>query len=309
MINLKNTEIGYRFFNFKEYRCFYCFDNLTFGAFKKFCKCLNEIEQSSVEISLPKNVSKEKVEKNLGFTFQNKWYKSKVKKNIDTTFNKNVFLIEDRKQIADLIKSKQLECANRKPEKFDKNKQDENWIEFGKEALALKLDGKILSILTFTEEENKNLEKIYHQTVKKVTNDYETLNFNTAISQLMIFVNAVYKEESFPKEYKEGFIKMLNPVCPYITEEIWTTILGHEGTITYSTWPTYDEEKTKEETKTIAVQVNGKVRASITIKEDESEESIKEKAMNEENIKKHLEGKTILKTIIIKNKIVNIVAK
>jgi len=166
MINLKNTEIGYRFFNFKEYSCFYCFDNLTFGAFKKFCKCLNEIEQSSVEISLPKNVSKEKVEKNLGFTFQNKWYKSKVKKNIDTTFNKNVFLIEDRKQIADLIKSKQLECANRKPEKFDKNKQDENWIEFGKEALALKLDGKILSILTFTEEENKNLRLRLIYTIK-----------------------------------------------------------------------------------------------------------------------------------------------
>jgi len=188
---------------------------------------------------------------------------------------------------------------------------DKPWSDRGVEGAKRFIDRvwRLYTVENKKEEENKNLEKIYHQTVKKVTNDYETLNFNTAISQLMIFVNAVYKEESFPKEYKEGFIKMLNPVCPYITEEIWTTILGHEGTITYSTWPTYDEEKTKEETKTIAVQVNGKVRASITIKEDESEESIKEKAMNEENIKKHLEGKTILKTIIIKNKIVNIVAK
>jgi len=156
--------------------------------------------------------------------------------------------------------------------------------------------------------ENKNLEKIYHQTVKKVTDDFETLNFNTAISQMMIFINAVYKEEIFPKEYAEGFIKLLNPVAPHISEEIWE-MLGHNGTMAYEAWPTYDASKLVENTKEIAVQVNGKVRATITISVDEDEESIKEKALDAENVKRHTDGKEIIKVIVIKGKIVNIVQK
>lgn len=156
--------------------------------------------------------------------------------------------------------------------------------------------------------ENKNLEKIYHQTVKKVTDDFETLNFNTAISQMMIFINAVYKEEIFPKEYAEGFVKLLNPVAPHISEEIWE-MLGHHGTMAYEAWPTYDASKLVENTKEIAVQVNGKVRATITISVDEDEESIKEKAMKEENVCRHMEGKEIVKVIVIKGKIVNIVVR
>lgn len=156
--------------------------------------------------------------------------------------------------------------------------------------------------------ENKNLEKIYHQTVKKVTDDFETLNFNTAISQMMIFINAVYKEEIFPKEYAEGFIKLLNPVAPHISEEIWE-MLGHNGTMAYEAWPTYDASKLVENTKEIAVQVNGKVRATITISVDEDEESIKEKALDAENVKRHTDGKEIIKVIVIKGKIVNIVMK
>ena len=152
------------------------------------------------------------------------------------------------------------------------------------------------------------MEKIYHQTVKKVTDDFETLNFNTAISQMMIFVNSVYKEEVFPREYAEGFIKLLNPVAPHISEEIWE-MLGHNGTMAYEPWPVYDDTKIVEDTRDIAVQVNGKVRATITISVDEEEDSIKEKALNAENVKRHTDGKEIVKIIVIKGKIVNIVVK
>lgn len=158
------------------------------------------------------------------------------------------------------------------------------------------------------DEENKNLEKIYHQTVKKVSEDFENLGFNTAISQMMIFINAVYKEEIFPKEYAEGFVKLLNPVAPHIGEELWE-MLGHNNTIAFEAWPKYDESKIVEDEKEIAVQVNGKVRATIKIAVDESEESIKEKALEEENVKRHTEGKEIVKMIVIKGKIVNIVVK
>ncbi len=158
------------------------------------------------------------------------------------------------------------------------------------------------------EESNKNLEKIYHQTVKKVTDDFESLGFNTAISQMMIFINAVYKEDVFPLEYAEGFVKLLNPVAPHITEELWE-MLGHNETIAFASWPTYDEAKIIEDTKEIAVQVNGKVRATITISIDEDEDSIKNKALKAENVLKHTEGKEIVKVIVIKGKIVNIVVK
>ncbi len=158
------------------------------------------------------------------------------------------------------------------------------------------------------EEENEKLEKIYHQTVKKVTEDFETLNFNTAISQMMIFINAVYKEEIFPKEYALGFVKLLNPIAPHITEELWE-ILGHHDTIAFGPWPTYDENKTKDDEKEIAVQVNGKVRATIKITESDSEEQIKEKALSAENVINHTKNGTIVKIIVIKDRIVNIVVK
>ena len=156
--------------------------------------------------------------------------------------------------------------------------------------------------------DNKNLEKVYHQTVKKITEDYESLNFNTAISQLMIFVNAVMKEDNFPTEYRIGFLKLLNPIAPHITEELWS-LMGHENTIAYETWPTYNEELLKESTKTLAVQVNGKVRATIEVGVEDSDDLIREKALNSENVIRHIDGKEIVKFIIIKDKIVNIVVK
>ena len=159
------------------------------------------------------------------------------------------------------------------------------------------------------DKENKKLEKIYHQTVKKVTDDYETMNINTAISQMMIFINAVMKEEVFPIEYAEGFIKLFNPLCPHITEEIWHEKLGHSDTIAYEPWPKYDNEKTIDENIKIGVQVNGKVRGTIVVNKDDDRERIQELALENENIKRFISDKNIIKIIIVPNKIVNIVVK
>ena len=153
---------------------------------------------------------------------------------------------------------------------------------------------------------NKNLEKDYHFTVKKVTNDYETMNFNTAISQMMIFINNVNKEEIFPLEYAEGFLKLLNPIAPHITEELWS-ILGHNNTIAYEKWPTYDEAKTIDNEITLPIQFNGKLKATIQIPLNEDENTIKKKV--HEVIDSKLDGKTIVKEIYVKNKIYNIVVK
>ena len=159
------------------------------------------------------------------------------------------------------------------------------------------------------EAENKNLEKIYHFTVKKVTKDYENMDFNTAISQMMIFINAVYKEEVFPKEYAEGFLKLLNPVAPHITEELWSVAIGHTETISYAKWPEYDEAKTIDDEIEVPVQVNGKVRATVKIELNADEAIVKEKVHNTEAVQRALEGKNIVKEIYVKNKIYNIVVK
>lgn len=126
--------------------------------------------------------------------------------------------------------------------------------------------------------ENDNLKQIYHQTVKKVTEDFESLNFNTAISQMMIFINAVAKENKLPRQYAEGFIKLLNPICPFITEELWQN-LGHNGTISYEKWPTFDEKALVKDSFEVPVQVNGKLRGKIVVRESMSEEEIKSLAL------------------------------
>ena len=155
---------------------------------------------------------------------------------------------------------------------------------------------------------NANLDKIYNYTVKKVTNDYENMYFNTAISQMMIFINTVYKEDSLPVEYAEVFLKLLNPVAPHITEELWNK-LGHEHTIAYEKWPEYDETKIVEDEVEIPVQINGKVKATISVPVDLTEAEIKEIVHKNENISNLTNGKTIVKEIYVKNKIYNIVVK
>jgi leucyl-tRNA synthetase len=158
------------------------------------------------------------------------------------------------------------------------------------------------------DKDNPNLDKIYNQTVKKVTEDYEKLSFNTAISQLMIFLNAVQKEEIFPKKYAEGFIKLLNPIAPFVTEEIWSNF-GYKESISYEEWPTFDESKLVESTFEMVVQVNGKVRGKIEIDSNTTEEEMKEKAKKVENVKNYLEGNEIVKEIVIPKKLVSFVVK
>ena len=153
-----------------------------------------------------------------------------------------------------------------------------------------------------------NLTKLYHQTVKKVTNDFEKLAFNTAISQMMIFVNAIYKEGSCPKEYAEGIIKMLSCITPHVGEEIWAS-LGHEDTIAFEPWPTYDENECKEDTIEIGVQVCGKVRGKVVLGVNEDKDSALAKAKEADGVAAFIDGKTIVKEIYVPGKIVNIVVK
>ncbi len=157
-------------------------------------------------------------------------------------------------------------------------------------------------------ESDGTLDRVYHQTVKKVTSDFESLGFNTAISQMMIFVNACYKAGKCPKAYAEGFVKMISCICPHIGEEMWS-LLGHEDTIAYEPWPAYSEDMIREDTIQIPVQVNGKVRATVEIGVDEEQASVLEKAHAMKNVQATIAGKTIVKEIYVKGRIVNIVVK
>lgn len=159
-----------------------------------------------------------------------------------------------------------------------------------------------------TEENDGVLERIYHQTVKKVTQDYETLNFNTAISQMMIFLNHISKASTFPKEYAYGFLKLLNPIAPHITEELWEQ-LGHDKTISYEEWPTYEEAKTIEDTYEMIVQINGKVRGKLEVHTDTSKEEMERLARNLENVQKYLVDHEIIKVVVVPKKLVNLVVQ
>ena len=157
------------------------------------------------------------------------------------------------------------------------------------------------------DEEVPELDLIYNQTVKKVSEDYEALAFNTAISQMMVFINEVYKVNKLPRKYAEGFVKMISCITPHLGEEMWN-LLGHDKTIAFESWPTYDESKIHASTVTIAVSVNGKLRGTIEVEKDLDDESVKEEAFKLENVQKQIDGKEIKKVIVVKNKIVNIVA-
>jgi len=161
-----------------------------------------------------------------------------------------------------------------------------------------------------TDDNNGKLDKVYHQTVKKVTTDFEVLGFNTAIAQMMVFVNEVYKNGTCPREYAEGFIKMMSCITPHVGEEIWQ-IMGHDTTIAYESWPTFDEAKMKDTEVTMAVQVNGKMRGTFTIAADSSDEECVAAAQAEEKVAKFiatLPGQ-LRKTIVVKNKLVNLIVK
>ena len=185
------------------------------------------------------------------------------------------------------------------------------WSSAGVEG-AKKFITRVWNIFTepanLTDDNDGALTRVYHQTVKKVTDDFEALAFNTAISQLMIFMNAAYKAGKCPKEYAEGVIKLLSPVTPHVCEEMWSR-LGHGKTIAYEAWPTYDEKELEVDTIEIAVQINGKLRGKITVGVDEEQDSALAKAKEQPEVKAFLDGKNIVKEIYVKGRIVNIVAK
>lgn len=159
-----------------------------------------------------------------------------------------------------------------------------------------------------SDENSHELDKSYHATVKKVSSDIETLSLNTAIAQMMIFVNDAYKAKTLYREYAEGFVKLLSCWAPHICEEMWEK-LGHNESLAYESWPTYDESFLVESTTIVVVQVNGKVRGKMEVAVGLDEDTLKEKALSLETVLRQTEGKTILKVIVVKGKVVNIVAK
>lgn len=160
----------------------------------------------------------------------------------------------------------------------------------------------------FTETNDGKLDKVYHATVKKVTSDIETLNLNTAISQMMIFINECYKADSIYVEYAKGFAKMFACFAPHMGEEIWSRVFGGTGTITYEPWPTYDEAKLVEDVIEVIVQVNGKLRGKFTTEAGSDKEAMKKQALEISAVAAQIEGKTVRKIIVVKGKVVNIVA-
>ncbi len=156
-------------------------------------------------------------------------------------------------------------------------------------------------------EEGSSLEKVYHQTVKKVTEDYEGLRFNTAISQMMVFINEAYKADVLPKTFAEGFVKMLSPIAPHISEELWSKF-GHDESIAYEAWPAFDEAKMVDDEVEIVIQINGKVKAKLMVPADAKKDLLEQIAMGDEKVKEQIDGKTVRKVIAVPGKLVNIVA-
>ncbi|WP_099044960.1 leucine--tRNA ligase [Leuconostoc citreum] len=151
-----------------------------------------------------------------------------------------------------------------------------------------------------------DLDKIYHQTVKKVTDDLENMRFNTAISQMMVFVNDAYKSDALPVTYMNGFIQLLAPFAPHLAEELWVR-LGNRESISYVSWPTYDDTKLVDDTVEIIFQVNGKVRGKATVARDINQDDMITAAKADDNVQNFITGKTVRKVIAIPGKFVNIV--
>ena len=153
-----------------------------------------------------------------------------------------------------------------------------------------------------------SLRKTFAQTVKKVGDDTSSLNFNTAISQMMIFVNELSKFDAIPTAIWTDFVKILSPYAPHLGEELWEK-LGNKKSIAYETWPTYNEEFLKDDTKEIVVMVNGKLRDKFEAAPGSDDETLKTMAFDREGVKKHTDGKEVVKVIVVKDKLVNIVVK
>ena len=171
--------------------------------------------------------------------------------------------------------------------------------------LVVNEDGSLSDKIVDTSD--SSLDKVYHETIKKVTEDYNNLHFNTAISQLMVFVNEANKVDKIPKQYIEGFTKVLSPITPHVCEELWE-ILGYSSSISHEPWPTYDDSKLVENEIEIVVQVMGRVRSRLNVPHDISKEDLEQLALADETIKEWIDGKTVRKVIVVPGKLVNIVA-
>ncbi|MFY7752444.1 MAG: class I tRNA ligase family protein, partial [Exiguobacterium acetylicum] len=156
-------------------------------------------------------------------------------------------------------------------------------------------------------EVDADFERTYHQTVKKVTEDFANIQFNTGISQLMVFVNEANKQPVLPRHFLRGFIQLLTPVAPHLGEELWEQ-LGFEETLTYAAWPTFDESKLVSDTMEFVIQVNGKVRSKIEINVDATKEEIEALAFADEKTQEWIGDKTVRKVIVVPKKLINIVA-
>ncbi|OME03340.1 leucine--tRNA ligase [Paenibacillus odorifer] len=166
-------------------------------------------------------------------------------------------------------------------------------------------DGKLSTKIT-ADGGTDEFKRTWHKTIKKVTDDFEHLRFNTSISQLMIFINDAYKQETLSQEAAEHFVQMLSPLAPHIAEELWQ-LLGHEGSISYVAWPTYDEAWTVDAEVEIVIQVNGKIIQRALIPQDMGQEEMQAHALSLPNVSAAVEGKTVRKIIAVPGKLVNIV--
>ena len=158
------------------------------------------------------------------------------------------------------------------------------------------------------DKDNAELEVSYNFTVKKVSEDIEILGFNTAISQLMVFVNDCYKAEYIPRKYALGFIQLLAPFAPHLAEEMWE-VYGNTESISYVPWPTFDESKLVSDTVEIVVQLMGKVKAKLDVKKDLTPAELEQIVLANEEVKELIEGKQVMKVIVVPGRLVNIVAK
>lgn len=155
---------------------------------------------------------------------------------------------------------------------------------------------------------DEGLERVHHATVKKVAEDIEGLRFNTAVSQMMIFVNEVTKSEVRPRQFLEPFVLVLSPFAPHLAEELWQK-LGHHASLAYEPWPTYDPSKLEESTVEVVLQINGKLRSKLLVAKDTPEHELETLSLADENVKRHIDGKKLVKAIVVKNRLVNLVVK
>lgn len=185
------------------------------------------------------------------------------------------------------------------------------WSEEGLEGSRKFLDRvyRLLTTKDITAENNGKLDKVYNETVKSVTEQIEAMKFNTAIAQLMVFVNAANKEKTLFVDYAQGFVQLLAPFAPHVAEELWQSLTNSTESISYVKWPTWDDSKLIEDEIEIVVQIKGKVRAKLLIPKDLPREDMEALALANDKIKAELEGKEVVKVIAVPNKLVNIVAK